>query len=893
MKRRLGWNKLAIIVGVVGGAHAVVDATDLIITDPAYVVGTVTLGSDPVADGTVTLRTPGYTFSGVLDDSGAYGPVVVQSTAGDGTLLDYRSELSAQLQASAEILSDTHIRIRRDAAGLQAGSGLTETHDFHYDASRVKRVALTLRMAEGSPGTLDRVGISTNEIREDGERYVSYVSCCTSLGNGTERTFILPVIGSGVVTVRGTAYLRIDDGTQVSRVLAPVGIDLGAAGPHAIEWPAIDLSDVAETGSLQVSMDLAHHMSDLAAPVVTEQSIHLYGVSGTPTEGFSRTILSPSPGQGPFTIPDLVAGDYTAGLTRSAFQGGFLEHPYPAQGNRITITAGDTAGYDANVALVQVTGVIPLEGMLTPDLVSGRSIGVEPDNAATSPTRGGQAGADADAATGDFSLWLPRGPWRIRSHALAANQAAAPDRAPLAASMKTYQNFYGDAFQDLQADLDLGAPTPARALAPVIETSLVFDVEEPAGTPSIDLRCPSLSGSSSQPSKHISINAAGSCSAQPFQELRFIGEPGSYVVDARVYEAGSGSQIAFDDVLLYLNSPMAVDDDEPLVLQEHAAGPPARQRVTITPHGVVASGLVTVMQSPLGPDEPEGFRILGNGAPTYYNITASDTLQLSGDTRVCIGFRDLGNDTAEQALQMQHYENGAWVILPNQSVDVGDNLVCADTASFSPFVLTLPLPQANAGADQTLCIVAGTELALVTLDGAGSSDILGDALAYTWSQAGVELATGPSPTVSLGLGTHTIALVVRTGQAASLPDEVSVTVEVCASACDASRDLWVTCSAACPCGEGVGDCDGDHECDSGLRCLHDAGAAYGYDAEVDVCVSSCPSSGVGAWNFCTAACPCTAGQGDCDTDEHCADGLHCTNDVGVRYGLDPEVDVCE
>lgn len=106
--------------------------------------------------------------------------------------------------------------------------------------------------------------------------------------------------------------------------------------------------------------------------------------------------------------------------------------------------------------------------------------------------------------------------------------------------------------------------------------------------------------------------------------------------------------------------------------------------------------------------------------------------------------------------------------------------------------------------------------------------------------------------------------------------------------------LWEACTADCPCAHGVGDCDSDDDCAGDARCLHDAGVGFGYaDPEVDVCASGCPVEGVGAWNYCTPECPCSAGEGDCDSNDDCEPGLKCARDVGPAYGYDRETDVCE
>jgi hypothetical protein len=91
-----------------------------------------------------------------------------------------------------------------------------------------------------------------------------------------------------------------------------------------------------------------------------------------------------------------------------------------------------------------------------------------------------------------------------------------------------------------------------------------------------------------------------------------------------------------------------------------------------------------------------------------------------------------------------------------------------------------------------------------------------------------------------------------------------------------------------PCTERMGDCDSDSECASGLICVHDVGADYGWPSNVDVCQLDYPGN-----NYCRDNGPCKEGMGDCDSDSECASGLICVNDVGADYGWPSNVDVCE
>ena len=104
-------------------------------------------------------------------------------------------------------------------------------------------------------------------------------------------------------------------------------------------------------------------------------------------------------------------------------------------------------------------------------------------------------------------------------------------------------------------------------------------------------------------------------------------------------------------------------------------------------------------------------------------------------------------------------------------------------------------------------------------------------------------------------------------------------------------------TAGCPCDEGQGDCDFDSDCAQGLICAQDVGAKYGWTPSRDVCEQpgggGCPAFVPGPDACSTAGCPCDEGQGDCDFDSDCAQGLICAQDVGAKYGWTPSRDVCE
>lgn len=99
------------------------------------------------------------------------------------------------------------------------------------------------------------------------------------------------------------------------------------------------------------------------------------------------------------------------------------------------------------------------------------------------------------------------------------------------------------------------------------------------------------------------------------------------------------------------------------------------------------------------------------------------------------------------------------------------------------------------------------------------------------------------------------------------------------------------CSTSSLCGEGEGDCDDDSECESGLTCVMNVGADYGWGASIDVCESSGPVPG--DLDYCSTSSRCGEGEGDCDSDGECESGLSCVMNVGASYGWGSTIDVCE
>ncbi len=84
-------------------------------------------------------------------------------------------------------------------------------------------------------------------------------------------------------------------------------------------------------------------------------------------------------------------------------------------------------------------------------------------------------------------------------------------------------------------------------------------------------------------------------------------------------------------------------------------------------------------------------------------------------------------------------------------------------------------PTANAGADQSVTDTDNSGAESVVLSGSGF-DTDGTVTSYTWHEGPTLIATGPSPTVSLPVGPHTLTLTVTDNDGATGTDTVLVTV---------------------------------------------------------------------------------------------------------------------
>jgi hypothetical protein len=161
-------------------------------------------------------------------------------------------------------------------------------------------------------------------------------------------------------------------------------------------------------------------------------------------------------------------------------------------------------------------------------------------------------------------------------------------------------------------------------------------------------------------------------------------------------------------------------------VSEHVTNTPAGTDVAVTPaslggapvsltfSSVSQPGDTVLRQGSTGPAPPADFRL--GDPPVYYEL--STTAVFSGPVRVCIRYTGV---TFTGVPVLFHFENGAWVALPNATVDPVAKVVCAETNSFSPFALM-------AAGDDTPPIITATVTGAAGDNGWYRSDVT-----VTWS----------------------------------------------------------------------------------------------------------------------------------------------------------------
>jgi serine protease AprX len=181
-----------------------------------------------------------------------------------------------------------------------------------------------------------------------------------------------------------------------------------------------------------------------------------------------------------------------------------------------------------------------------------------------------------------------------------------------------------------------------------------------------------------------------------------------------------------------------------------------------------------------------------NATDDAYGVSEDDTLVVPAPGL-------LGNDTDDDGDQLtvaSHSQptsgtvtvaaDGGFTYTPDAdfagtdsfTYDVSDGAGGTDTATVVVTVFEVnDAPVADAGPDQTVTDADGDGSETIQLDGTGSFDIDDGIASWTWAEGSTTIGAGPSPTVDLAEGSHTITLTVTDVTGAADSDTVVISVE--------------------------------------------------------------------------------------------------------------------
>jgi hypothetical protein len=646
-----------------------VHATETVILNPAQISGQVSFGAETLTSLTV--------FADSIDglhSEGTFTTSPYSLTVESGH--DYRPGITAWFSNPTTTSGQTYLQVYRSGA-LSVSSLASTTANFNY--SNTRHVDFSINV---TGGYVRSYYLYTSASPGTGESYQGYTSGSSSLQPSTISTWSAMVPLDGV-TAWGTVYLAAADGTQSTRSLSQQIVNL-LQGQSGASW-AIDLTDKGTLGG------------DVAFTSVASASSHqvyFQGVYGTSAQGVSGSKQVSA--NGSYAI-DLPPGQYDV----------YLRSNFPSQNStsdtrsyRVTVASGaaSTQDFVDTLSLGQVPWVV--KGFFSSDDLSWARSELRRKD----PSPGLQTQAYSDMpANGQFGFSLTSGEWRRSSVQLELQDYSNPQ---LPLNVDYYRYYYND--EDvLPVTASAGFPVYLGAEeVTLVKSNIYFDVQEATSlAPEILLSSPYVTGyqyeydDGSSLKKYKRFYAWGSSEARAKSAFTVVAEPGTYVM--RAYATVNGTQTQFSSHAITFATPVTTvaGSDVPVTLLTDAS-----LQVGVTFPEVTTTGITTVVETPLGPEPPEGFKAIcsadesnpdGECEPSYYDIKTTAVFPKGAGAprvKVCVRRKFTGSNALIEFLHLHHYDEtlGQWEELeapPGMdpaTVCDGDNLAvcgCADEAS--------------------------------------------------------------------------------------------------------------------------------------------------------------------------------------------------------------------
>lgn len=598
-----------------------VAASEVIILNPAEMIGQVAFdGGDPVKSFTVSANsTDGLTASESFT-TGPYSLTVEGGHAYYPRLMVFFNNPTA---------SESYLEIGRSAA-VQVGAGeppFTEptTVDFDYLSTPLTPVSYTIAVTGGTLSYYYVYASASSGGESYNARNYKSFSPAPSSCDG-----YMNLLADDKVNLSGWVYLKTADGTYVQRALETRTVDMTGGGAH-VDWGV----DLATKGQLSGTVDVD-------SPYATSQRyVYFYGVGGTPTAGLSgQKYVSPTSSS--YTL-ELPPGQYDVFL-RTYFSS--PNHFSDTASSRIEVVVGSTTQRDfiETVGVAHVPLLVgPENGFFSAADVSAPQMQLTHSSPGSAVTTYAYNYSLQHPPTGSqFDFALAGGSWRRQALLFRLVDMSDP-ALPLDVDFRRYH--YSD--PDVAAvtvnpgeiaDLGAEALTLVKANAFLEVSKASGGVQKQISNPYVELYKYDYNANGSFRTWRRVV-ARGSSELRTQQAFTMVAEPGTYQMQA--FATVDGSLTEFANKTITFPTPIAVVEgaDGPISAIENQD-----VKVTLAFSGVSGGGVATVVETPLGPEPPEGLKMYcGEGEetcePNYYDLQT--TAEASGLT-VCIRRKHVG-----------------------------------------------------------------------------------------------------------------------------------------------------------------------------------------------------------------------------------------------------------
>lgn len=655
---RIKFKKLSSCAAAAAATLATAAAADVVILNPAEIRGQITFGGSEQLTSFAISASSNDGFTGSKSFTSNPYSLIVESGH------DYYPTVQAFFANPS--VTQSYLQVSRSTAVNVNNLAGPTTIDFAYGATRRVNYSIVV-----SGGALTSYYVHAF-ASAPGESYFAQ-SYEWHDGQQPAASGWVTMLPAEQATVYGSISVVGADGTQVQRSLEQQAVNLLDADAD-VTWD-IDLND---TGELSGAIDVSP-----AAPG-RSWSVSFAGIYGTPSYGLSGTKYV---GEGDAYALDLPPGDYDVALTMNFSS---PSHSSRTQARRVTVAAGQVTPLDFVEALGTGQVSLSVDGSFSSAHIDWASMQLS----RVEPWSSLQAYAQHYSPTGGrFDFSLADGTWKTAWLQLGLYDLSDPF---LPLNVNFYRYHYDDADAPptaVPAGATVSLGTEAVTL---VKATAFFDVKEPtAGGPAIPLSSPYVyltkfdTNPNGSTRRLTQTYAYGSPEPRALSAFALAAEPGAYSMQAFATVNGGLAQFGSKSITFSAPALTGVGTDVSVTPIESES-----LRVAVSFAEVVSEGLTTVVETPLGPQPPEGLAAYCGGQvaegaecqPAYYDVQT--TAQVSGAT-LCVRRKHAGGVGAlAENLALYEYDSAQaspWRKLDDSTVaDCAHDLAacgCASAAS--------------------------------------------------------------------------------------------------------------------------------------------------------------------------------------------------------------------